>query len=81
MDRDCLAGEAVRAFTRPIPGWVQDAVSRYVQVGCWQVTGEIQIREVLPDEYEDTGALAQRAYAGSARPGDLLWDGYSGSAR
>jgi hypothetical protein len=25
MDRDCLAGEAVRAFTRPILGWVQDA--------------------------------------------------------
>lgn len=53
-------------------------MSRQVRVGCWQVTGEIQIREVLPEEYEDTGALTQRAYAEYARPGDLLWDNYFG---
>ncbi len=40
--------------------------------------GEVQIREVLPEEYEDTGALTQRAYAEYARPGDLLWDNYFG---
>ncbi len=40
--------------------------------------GEIQIREVLPDEYEDTGSLTQRAYAEYARPGDPLWDSYFG---
>jgi ribosomal protein S18 acetylase RimI-like enzyme len=39
---------------------------------------EIQIREVLPEEYEDTGSLTQRAYAEYARPGDPLWDGYFG---
>jgi len=36
--------------------------------------GGIQIREVLPGEYEDTGSLTQRAYAEYARPGDPLWD-------
>jgi len=41
--------------------------------------GEIQIRAVLPGEYEDTGSLTQRAYAEYARPGDALWDGYLGS--
>ncbi len=40
--------------------------------------GEIQIREVLPGEYEDTGSLTQRAYAEYARPGDPLWDDYFG---
>jgi len=40
--------------------------------------GEIQIREVLPGEYEETGRLIQRAYAEYARPGDLLWDDYFG---
>ena len=40
--------------------------------------GEIQIRDVLPGEYEDTGRLIQRAYAEYARPGDPLWDGYFG---
>ncbi len=40
--------------------------------------GEIQIREVLPGEYEDTGSLTQRAYAEYARPGDPLWDNYFG---
>jgi len=38
--------------------------------------GEIQIREVLPGEYKDTGSLTQRAYAEYARPGDPLWDNY-----
>jgi hypothetical protein len=40
--------------------------------------GEIQIREVLPGEYEDTGSLTRRAYAEYARPGDPLWDTYFG---
>lgn len=40
--------------------------------------GEIQIREVLPGECEDTGSLTQRAYAEYARPGDPLWDNYFG---
>ena len=40
--------------------------------------GEIQIRAVLPGEYEDTGSLTQRAYAEYARPGDPLWDNYFG---
>jgi ribosomal protein S18 acetylase RimI-like enzyme len=40
--------------------------------------GEIQIREVLPGEYEETGRLIQRAYAEYARPGDPLWDDYFG---
>jgi ribosomal protein S18 acetylase RimI-like enzyme len=40
--------------------------------------GEIQIREVLPEEYDDTGSLTQRAYAEYARPGDPLWDDYFG---
>lgn len=40
--------------------------------------GEIQIREVLPGEYQDTGRLTQRAYAEYARPGDPLWDNYFG---
>ena len=40
--------------------------------------GEIEIREVLPGEYEDTGGLTQRAYAEYARPGDVLWDNYFG---
>jgi GNAT superfamily N-acetyltransferase len=40
--------------------------------------GEIEIREVLPGEYEDTGGLTQRAYAEYARPGDPLWDNYFG---
>ncbi len=40
--------------------------------------GEIQIREVLPEEYEDTGSLTQRAYAEYARPGEPLWDDYFG---
>ena len=40
--------------------------------------GEIQIREVLPGEYKDTGRLTQRAYAEYARPGDPLWDNYFG---
>jgi hypothetical protein len=39
---------------------------------------EIQIREVLPAEFEDTGSLTQRAYAGYARPGDRLWEDYFG---
>jgi ribosomal protein S18 acetylase RimI-like enzyme len=41
--------------------------------------GEIQIRAVLPGEYEDTGSLTQRAYAEYARSGDSLWDDYFGS--
>lgn len=40
--------------------------------------GEIQIREVHPGEYQDTGSLTQHAYAEYARPGDPLWDGYFG---
>ena len=40
--------------------------------------GEIEIREVLPGEYEDTGGLTQRAYAEYARPGDPRWDNYFG---
>jgi hypothetical protein len=40
--------------------------------------GGIQIREVPPGEYEDTGSLTQRAYAEHARPGDPLWDSYFG---
>jgi len=40
--------------------------------------GEIQIRAVLPGEYQDTGSLTQRAYAEYARPGDPLWDDYFG---
>ncbi len=40
------------------------------------MSDEIQIREALPGEYEDTGSLTQRAYAEFARPGDPLWDGY-----
>jgi ribosomal protein S18 acetylase RimI-like enzyme len=40
--------------------------------------GEIQIREVLPGEYNDTGSLIQRAYAEYARPGDPLWEDYFG---
>jgi len=40
--------------------------------------GEIQIREVLPGEYEDTGSLTQRAYVEYARPGDPLWEDYFG---
>lgn len=47
-------------------------------MGRWQVMGEIQIRAVLPEEYEDTGSLTQRAYAEYARPGDRLWDNYFG---
>ncbi len=39
---------------------------------------EIQVREVLPGEYEDAGSLTQRAYAEYARPGDPLWDNYFG---
>ena len=53
-------------------------MSRQVQVGCGQVMGAIRIREVLPEEYEDTGALTQRAYAEYARAGDPLWDNYFG---
>jgi ribosomal protein S18 acetylase RimI-like enzyme len=37
---------------------------------------EIQIREVLPAEFEDTGSLTQRAYAEYARPGDPVWEDY-----
>jgi len=48
------------------------------QTRRWQAMGEIQIREVLPAEYEDTGSLTQRAYAEYARPGDPLWDDYFG---
>jgi ribosomal protein S18 acetylase RimI-like enzyme len=44
----------------------------------WQAMGEIEIRQVLPGEYEDTGALTQRAYAEYARPGNPLWDRYFG---
>jgi ribosomal protein S18 acetylase RimI-like enzyme len=40
--------------------------------------GEIQIRAVRPEEYEDTGSLTQRAYAQYARPGDPLWENYFG---
>jgi ribosomal protein S18 acetylase RimI-like enzyme len=40
--------------------------------------GEIEIREVRPEEYEDTGGLTQRAYAEYARPGDPLWEDYFG---
>ncbi len=47
-------------------------------MGRWQAMGEMQIREVLPGEYEDTGSLAQRAYAGYARPGGPLRDGCFG---
>ena len=39
---------------------------------------EIQIRVVLPEEYENTGRLTQRANAEYARPGDPLWDKYFG---
>ncbi len=39
---------------------------------------EIQIRAALPEEYEDTGSLTQRANAEYARPGDPLWDKYFG---
>jgi hypothetical protein len=39
---------------------------------------EIQLRAVLPEEYEDTGSLTQRAYAEYARPGDRVWDNYFG---
>jgi len=46
--------------------------------GTIQTMGEIQIRDVLPGEYEDTGRLIQRAYAEYARPGDPLWDDYFG---
>lgn len=37
---------------------------------------EVTIREVVPEEYEATGQLAQRAYAEYARPGDPLWSDY-----
>ena len=37
---------------------------------------EVKIREAAPGEYEDTGRLAQRAYAEYARPGDPLWSEY-----
>jgi ribosomal protein S18 acetylase RimI-like enzyme len=40
--------------------------------------GEVQIREILPGEHEETGRLIQRAYAEYARPGDPLWEGYFG---
>jgi len=39
---------------------------------------EIQIRAVLPKEYEEAGSLTQGAYAEYARPGDPLWDNYFG---
>jgi GNAT superfamily N-acetyltransferase len=48
------------------------------RAGRWQAMGAIQIREVLPREYEDTGSLTQRAYAEYARPGDPLWEDYFG---
>jgi len=51
---------------------------RMPQVGRWSAMCEIQIREVLPGEYKDTGRLTQRAYAEYARPGDPLWDNYFG---
>jgi ribosomal protein S18 acetylase RimI-like enzyme len=44
----------------------------------WQAMAEIQIRAVLPGEYEDAGSLTQRAYAEYARPGDPLWEDYFG---
>jgi ribosomal protein S18 acetylase RimI-like enzyme len=47
-------------------------------MGSWQMMGEIQIRAVLPGEYEDTGSLTLRAYAEYARPGDPRWDNYFG---
>ena len=43
-----------------------------------QAMGEIQIREVLPDECEDAGSLTRRAYAEYARPGEPLWENYFG---
>lgn len=45
-------------------------------MGRLQAIGEIQVRAVLPGEYEDTGSLTQRAYAEYARPGHPLWDNY-----
>ncbi len=53
-------------------------MSRQAQAGWWQAMSEIQLREVLPGECEDTGSLTQRAYAGYALPGDPLWDSYFG---
>lgn len=40
--------------------------------------GEIEIREVRPEEYQDTSGLTQRAYAEYARPGDPLREDYCG---
>jgi ribosomal protein S18 acetylase RimI-like enzyme len=59
-------------------GCARCPMSWEARVGRWQALGEIQIREVLPGEYRDTGSLIQRAYAEYARPSDPLWAEYFG---
>jgi GNAT superfamily N-acetyltransferase len=55
---------------------MQDAAEQEGAGATLVSTGEVEIREAVSGEYEDTGRVTQRAYTEYARPGDPLWSDY-----
>jgi GNAT superfamily N-acetyltransferase len=55
---------------------MQDAAEQEGAGATLVRAGEVTLREAVPEDYEDTGRLVQRAYAEYARSGDPLWSDY-----